>query len=272
MTYLQGLFLGILQGLTEFLPVSSSGHLALGRHLLGLDLPGITFEVLLHAGTLVSVLAVFGGDVSRIAMAVVRGLGGGDGAFWANPYRRMAFWVLAGSLVTAGMALALEDKAREFFLRPEMVGVFWLVTGLVLLSTRYLARTQGHAFREMSLPVALWVGLCQGLAILPGISRSGITIAGGMWGGLDRQTAARFSFLLAVPAIFGAALYDLWDALGSGQAYHLSGPFLVGFVAAALSGYVAIRILLKVLERGDLAGFGYYCWAIGISAIILGLI
>ncbi len=269
MSYWHALIMGILQGLTEFLPVSSSGHLALGRHILGLEGTGITFEVLVHTGTLVSVLVVFGSEVRRILLALYRGIRHRDGGFWAHPDRRLAAMLLAGSTVTGAVALYLEEVATGYFQRPEMVGLFWILTGLVLFSSRLAVRALAFGSR-VGLWQALLVGLAQGLAVIPGVSRSGLTITAGLWAGLDRPTSARFSFLLAVPAILAAAGSDLWRSWGT-EPYRLSGPYIVGFVAAAASGYVAIKVLLRVLETGHLGRFGYYCVGAGLIALLLGL-
>ncbi len=266
MAYWQSVVLGIVQGLTEFLPVSSSGHLALGRFLLGADPPGITFEVVVHAGTLLAVVLVFYQDLAGMARALVLSCSGRDGRFWSNSYRRLATMVVVGSIPTVIVALWLEDVSRAFFVRPEMVGLFWIVTALVLFSSRPALR-RAKADR-VGLLAALVVGLAQGLAVMPGISRSGMTITTGLWAGLSRETAARFSFLLSVPVILGATILDLGQGIAQGTLAGMGGVYAAGFLAAAVSGYLAIRILLGLVARGRLHVFAYYCLAAGGTVVL----
>ena len=251
--------LGILQGLTEFLPVSSSGHLVLAQSLLGMDAPGITLEVVLHVGTILAVLAVYGQDLVGIA----RGILSRDSAFRMRESRRLALWIILGSAPAAVVGIGLKSQVEVLFNSVLAVGVSLIMTGVILQASG--GKTRGNRRAEGLGPAgALWVGLAQAAAIVPGISRSGATVGAGLHLGLRPPEAARFSFLLSVPAVAGAALVDVLDASWSA----FPATFLLaGALSAFISGYAAIRVLLWVLGRGRLRAFSYYCFALGFLAI-----
>lgn len=276
------LVLGVVQGATEFLPVSSSGHLVLVQGLLGLELPGITFEVTVHLGTLLAVLAVYRREIVQMAVAVWEGLGPalssgrGRREFWRNPHSRWFLLILIGSVPAALIGLLWRRRLAGLFTSLTSVAVGWLVTGLLLVAahwtlTRRKRAQGGPAMVEMDAGRALWVGLFQGLALVPGISRSGSTVTAALLAGGDATAAARFSFLLAIPAIGGAALLDVADVLGGNAPQLPVGPLLVGFVAAAASGYAAIRWLLSLLAAGRLLPFALYCWVLALMTLLLPL-
>ncbi len=256
---IDAVLLGILQGFTEFLPVSSSGHLVLAQRLLGVEFPGITFEVAVHLGTLGAVLIVYGRDLLNIAGGVF-GLGAPEETRRA---RHLALFLAVGSIPAAIAGIGLKGTFESLFGSIAAVGVSLLITGIVLRS----AGSRVHGRRsapQLGLTGCLVVGLAQALAIAPGISRSGATVSIGMTLGLRPDEAARFSFLLSVPAVAGAGLVDLLDASWD----VLSGSVLfAGTLSALVSGYVAIRVLLWVLGRGHLRGFSYYCFFLGSLAI-----
>jgi len=261
MTFLEGVGLGVLQGLTEFLPVSSSGHIVLAKSILGVREQGIALEVTVHFGTLLAILTVFYARVGEVLRAFFGGLlpGSRGRAFRRERGWLWAWGILLGSVPAAAFGLAFKEAVEATFSNPLLTCFALLVTGSFLWSTRW-TKFQGKA---VGIWDAVWVGLAQTLAILPGISRSGATISAGLWRGLKREEAAEFSFLLALPAISGAALVEakaLWISPPSSQeVLALTG----GLIAAYLSGYVALRLLIRVVRGGRLDRFAYYCWALG---------
>ncbi len=256
--------LGLVQGLTEFLPVSSSGHLVLFQRWLPHPGDPIAFDLVLHLGTLVPVLGVFRQDVRTVLTDATAG----EGPFLQRPGVRLALLVVLGSVPTAVIGLAFEDLFEQLFANPISVGVAFGITGLVLLSTRWL-RPGSRQLGELSWWRAALIGLVQGLAITPGISRSGSTIAAAMFLGIDRGLAARFSFLLSVPAISGAFLLKARDL--DLQSIALA-PLAVGFVVAALSGWGALVLLLKLVNAGDFSRFAYYLLPLSAFALLTGLL
>lgn len=269
--------LGILQGLTEFLPVSSSGHLVIAETLLGVKPPGVTFEVALHVGTLLAVLLYFGRDVWLILRSVGlalagRGPRGGDrwSAWREDPNCRLAWLVVVASLPAAVAGLALKPLFEALFFSPFTVAVMLLLTGALLWLADVRRGGPVRAAASLGAAEAFAVGVLQAAAIAPGLSRSGATIAGGVLLGVERADAARFSFLLSLPAVAGAAAVSFVSAGAAGAAGADVGmtAFVLGAAAAAVSGYVAIAALLQVLRRGRLIGFSFYCWAVGLLLLV----
>ena len=251
--------LAVVQGLTEFLPVSSSGHLAILQVLWRVPLPGLLFDVLVHLGTLLSVLWVFRRRWWLILQAPLK----------RDEHLRLLLLVIVGTAPTALLGILLNRWIEQAFGSLLVVGVDLLLSGgLLLLAER---RQQGRrGLGEMTLWDALLIGTMQGIAILPGISRSGFTIGMGLLLGLKRSLAAEFSFLLAAPAILGATILKGLEALQSPAAHRgLVLPYLLGTVIAAVIGIWAIRYLLRVLQRGKLNPFAYYCGAVGLGTIAL---
>ncbi|MFO8184539.1 MAG: undecaprenyl-diphosphate phosphatase [Candidatus Aegiribacteria sp.] len=256
MTLLAVILLALVQGLTEFLPVSSSGHLALGGILLKLPREDITFEIVVHVGTLMAVLAVYRKDLTELVAGVFRG---------ERESMALAGLLALASVPAALAGLYLQDSIAGLFNSPVAVSVMLLVTGAVLYSTKFIK----GGTRDRPTPAGgLLVGISQALSLLPGISRSGLTISSGLFAGIRREKAARFSFLLSVPAIAGAAALKLGDA-GTGDT-GLS-LLLIGFCVSAVTGYAALRILLRFLRSGRFAVFAWYCWLVGLSGLILSL-
>lgn len=262
--------LGLVQGLTEFLPVSSSGHLVLVQHLLGITTPQVLFDVVVHLGTLLAVVVATGPELAAVVRGVLawpRALGGGaaDGARARES--RLAAWVLVGTVPAALVGLLLADRVEALFGSARVVGGALLVTAAILAAAAR-APARSATLWELGAGRAFLIGLAQAVAVVPGISRSGSTIAAGVLAGVEREAAARFSFLLAVPTIAGAGvLVALREAAGQ-LASPGAGPLLVGFVAAAVSGYAAIRLLLATLRRGSLAWFAAYVAIVGLLALV----
>ena len=260
MNIIQAIILGLLQGATEFIPVSSSGHLVLVPWLVGWDSPGLVFDTVVHWGTLVAVLAYFWRDWLKLISAWLRGLVRWD---WSDPLARMLWLLIVGSIPAAVIGFLLEDFFESLFGKPAWVAVFMLVTaGLLALGEFLGARTRKMA--DVGWLDALVIGLAQASAIAPGISRSGATIATGLFRGLERDVAARFSFLLATPIIFGAGLFKLMDLGAMADPVAQIPALMAGFLAAAAAGYICIWVLLRYLQRGSLYPFAIYCACAGV--------
>ena len=263
---LEALVLGVVQGFTEFLPVSSSGHLVVGQTLLGIELPGVEFEVAVHFATLVSVLVAY----RRRVGALMRGSVRLDPGTW----RYIALIALANVPAAAAYFL-LGDVVEAAFETPAAAGVAFLATGGVLWSARAAVRRGTAREEEVSRPfsgarglgVATLIGVAQAFALLPGISRSGATVVAALWLGVESDDAAEFSFLMSVPAIVGATLLQLLDA-GETAPVLGAAPLAFGAVAAAVTGLLAIRIFLTVLRARSFHRFAPYPWILGL--IFLG--
>lgn len=261
----QALVLGIVQGATEFVPVSSSAHLVLVPWLLGWGPPGLLFDTVVHWGTLAGVLACFWQDVLLLGGAFLRSAARrrieGLEARWA--------WLIAlGTLPAALMGLFWEEAFEALFASPPQVAGLLLVTGLLLYISQRLG-SQSKGPQRLASFDAVFIGLAQGLAIAPGISRCGATLAAGLWRGFEMEVALRYSFLLSIPIIFGAGLSQIRSAWALASLLPQLPGLVVGFGAAALSGYVAIRFLLAYLGNHRLYPFAFYCWAVGLACIVL---
>ncbi len=256
MTLLSVIVLAVIQGLTEFLPVSSSGHLALAGMIMKVPEGDMTFEIVVHLGTLMAVLAVYRKDLTELLSGVFR--------------KQKESLVLAGLLVIGSIPAALagfflSDSIERAFESPVLVSVMLLVTGCVLFSTRFMKSGNRD---NPTIAGSFIVGISQAMALLPGISRSGFTISTGLFKGIKREKAARFSFMLSIPAIAGAAVLKLGDAGSSGID---SSLIVTGFVISALTGYFALRVLLKFLRDGKFSIFAWYCWLLGLSGLTVSL-
>lgn len=256
MSWWEGVLLGVVQGLTEFLPISSSGHLVVVEAALGITTPGVVIEVVLHVATLLAVVIVYRKVLWRLAGGAVVG----DRTAW-----RYIGLLAIGTVPAALAGLFLEEWFERTFQSLLLVGLNFLITGTVLWSTRGRVR---HAARPSpSTKGAFGIGMAQALAILPGISRSGTTVAAALWLGVDPVRAAEFSFLLAVPAIAGAAVLQIPN-LSGGLASAGALPVAAGFLAALVSGVAAIRLLIFLLRNKAFHRFAPYCWGIGAITIL----
>lgn len=262
MDVLQAIVLGVVQGLTEFLPISSSGHLVLVPAVFGWEQHGLAFDVLLHTATVLAVVAYFRRDLTRMLAA----------AFSSYPDdatdRRLAWLVVVGTVPTVVVALLFGDFFEELFTLPGPTGVFLLVTALALVLGEWAARSATRPASDLRWWHAALIGLAQGAAIAPGISRSGATIATGLASGLSREGAARFSFLLSVPVVVAATAKTAVDALTGTATFPGVLPSIVGFAAAAVTGYLAIAGLLTYLRRRTLYAFAAYTAVVGTAVII----
>ena len=273
MTILEAIVLGVLQGITEFLPVSSSGHLVLMQHFLGIKESQVFFDVMLHFGTLGAVIIVYYqiiGSLMRTGFSTL---------FQADFYRharltisntpdlKLIWFLLLGSIPTGLIALLFKDSLEAIFGKPMVVAGMLIITGLILQLSR-LGQRQRQ--RQTETPLRAWhtplVGVVQGLAIIPGISRSGSTISISLLLGLSPQVAAQYSFLLSIPAILGAVVLKLKDM---GEITIAPVVIVAGTLTSFIIGYIALRFLLAMLNRGKFSIFSYYCFALGIVAAML---
>lgn len=265
MNILQAIILGIVQGATEFIPVSSSGHLVLVPLLFGWPEPGVAFDTVLHLGTLLAVLAVFASDFMSLAAAWLRSITRRE----FGPQARLAWYILLATIPAALMGVLLEEQFEALFSKPLYVALFLLVTGVWLVVADYLGRKECQA-EDLSGWQALWIGVAQGVAIAPGISRSGATMGAGLLLGLKRDAAARFSFLLSAPIILGTGLFQVKKLLSTPNlSQAVSLPLALGFLAALVSGYACIRFLLAYLKRNSLYAFAAYCWLAGLIVLAI---
>lgn len=273
MNLLQSVILGIVQGLTEFLPISSSGHLVLFQNLLGFEEPQLLLDSALHVGTLVAVCCYFRTDLLRIirqSCVFIKEVCQGRqrlSNIRRNPGASLALWIIVGTVPTALIGIIFRSTFERAFGSLTFVGCMLMVTGLILIVSYGLQKKARNA-RRLGPVSALAVGTAQGLAIIPGISRSGITIVSGISMGLPREEAARFSFLLSIPAILGALVLQL-DAEAAGHVGFL--PLFAGFVASGLVGLLALKILMGMVRKGRLAYFAPYCLALGAVALLYGV-
>lgn len=260
------MLLGLIQGLTEFLPVSSSGHLVVAQHLFGLTEPQLLLDVMLHLGTLLAVFVVLRHDLWGILLGLRQAVTGvQDGETSYAHYRRLCWLVGIATIPTVIIGLSIRGFAETIFGSPIFVGIAFLVTGTVLWISR-LARQATKQIPQISIKDGLLIGLIQGLAITPGISRSGTTISMALLIGIDRGLAARFSFLMAIPAILGAVVLELPHATAAPADVWLA--ILTGMAVAAVSGYIALKILMRMVLAGSFSSFAYYCWSIGLITLI----
>ena len=273
MSYLTAVFLGLVQGVTEFLPVSSSGHLAIAEQLLNLqgasNVPGF-FDVLLHLGTLVAVFIAYWDDIRDMIVEFFAGIGDLAHHSTPNPVppaRRLILLIIVGTL-----PLFVMVPFRHFFssLGDNMyfIGGALIFTGILLFVSDRVHHGR-KTEKTATMLDALLVGLGQAIALCPGISRSGMTITTGCFAGFERKFAVRFAFLLSIPAVIGANILSLKDAIDAGIDWASVPAYLVGVAVAAVSGYACIRLLRYIAEKGRFGAFAYYCWAVGALTLVL---
>ncbi|HEY8343179.1 MAG TPA: undecaprenyl-diphosphate phosphatase [Calditerricola sp.] len=250
---LQAAILGIIQGLTEFLPISSTGHLYLGRHLFGLNEAGLFLDTMLHLGTLIAVIAVYWDTLLQLAK---------------KPFSRLTGLLVVGTIPTVAIGLVFEDFFEEISKTGVTIGWEFLVTGTVLWLADRIKDRGCKTLDEISYTDALIIGTFQGAAILPAISRSGLTIAAALFRRIDKATAAYFSFLLSIPAIAGAVVYQGAKLVqGHVESIPLSS-LLIGTAMSAVFGYLAVKWMIAILQRGSLKGFAVYVWLLGAIVLI----
>lgn len=271
MTLVSSILLGVIQGVTEFLPVSSSGHLAIAEHLLGktTEIPGF-FDVLLHLGTLAAVFIAYWEDIREMILEFFDGVGDIVHRTTPTPVppaRRMILLIIVGTLPLFAV-LPVKDAVEGLGDNMYFVAAALLVTGCLLFASDRVRRGR-KTEKSASLLDALLVGVGQAVATCPGISRSGTTITAGCFVGFERKFAVRFSFLMSIPAILGANLLSLKDALEAGILWGEVPVYLVGVAVSAAVGYACIRLLKMIAEKGKFGFFAYYCWLAGVVTLVL---
>lgn len=276
MTLLHAVLLGLIQGVAEFLPISSSGHLAIAEHLLGqagaADIPGF-FDVLLHLGTLVAVFAAYWQDIRDMIAEFFGGVGDlihGTTPAPVPPARRLILLIIVGTLPLFAV-LPVKDLVEGLGENMYFVAGALLVTGCLLFASDRVRKGR-KTERTATLADVLLVGAAQAVATCPGISRSGTTITAGCFVGFERRFAVRFSFLLSIPAVLGANILSLKDALEAQIPWEEVPVYLAGVLVAAVSGYACIRLLKMIAERGRFGFFAYYCWLAGAVTLVLTIL
>lgn len=266
MDIIQGIIIGIVQGLTEFLPVSSSAHLVFIQNILGVE-SSLAFDTFLHLGTLIAVLWFFRYDIYKMLNSWILSIrdivqGRFKEGLYEDPYKRLAWYVIIATIPVGIVGVLFEDSIDALFAGALYVPAFFLfVTGTILYLSQRM--TSGDInYSNITAKEALFMGLGQACAILPGLSRSGTTIAAGLTIGLDKEFAAKFSFILSIPAIFGAFILQIGDIGSAMDANFL--PVFLGFLASIVAGYMAIRWMLDLIQNRSLDIFSYYCWLVGI--------
>ena len=267
---IQAIILGIVQGLSEFLPISSSGHLVIVPELFGIPVPSLAFDVLLHLATVAAAVVYFYRDIGRIILSFVapRKLSFDE----VKRYRRLTLWLVAGSIPVAVVGLALNNFVESLFNSTLAVGIFLMLTSLIMAGAEltYAVTARRRALGQMGLIDGVIVGLFQALAIAPGLSRSGATISGGMYLGFERETAARFAFLLGIPASLGAGLVKAKD-LAQGFGGTEASAYVAGGLAALVVGFAAVYLLIRFLRGHRLVVFSVYTFILGAFVVVLSL-
>ena len=275
MNFIQAILMGIVQGLSEFLPISSSAHLVFTSNFYKVikNIPivqssneEIFFDIMVHLGTLTAVLIFFRKDVLNILKAMWHAIKTKN---WEDKEAKLGLFIMAGTVITVMLALPINEIAEKLVYSPSIVGILLFITGFTLLYSEYKSKKIEEKKDEVSLKTSILIGLAQGLAALPGFSRSGWTIATGLFCGLDRVTAARYSFLLSIPIILGASMVyplikiDIHEAVQ----YNWSA-IIAGTVVSAIVGYLCIKYFMKFISKFSLAIFGYYCIITGVATAI----
>lgn len=275
LTYLQAIILGLVQGLAEFLPISSSGHLALLQYFFGISGDSVLlFTVLLHVGTLVSVFICYWHDIVALFAELVLTLAdifrGRGPQINKTPHRRLLFMIIVATIPTGIIGVLFNKTFESFYSNIVAIGCGLLITGVILKVAEKLGNGKKKVMR-MNYRNAIFTGIMQGIAITPGISRSGSTLFGSLVSGLERKFAVKFAFLISIPSILGSFVMELPKAVQAGAQGVSMGPVLVGVLVAAISGIIAIRWMIRVVSNKKLSGFSYYVWVLGVFVIVWGI-
>ena len=275
MNFIQAILMGIVQGLSEFLPISSSAHLVFTSNfykvIKGIEIvqhsnEEVFFDIMVHLGTLVAVLIFFRKDIANIIKAMWHAYKTKD---WTDKEAKLGLYIIAGTIITVALALPINEVAEKLVYTPSVVGILLFITGFTLLYSEYKSKKIEAKKDQVDLKTSIFIGLAQGLAALPGFSRSGWTIATGLFCGLDRITAARYSFLLSIPIILGASMVyplikiDIHEAM-----LYNWNAIIAGTVVSGAVGYLCIKYFMKFISKFSLAIFGYYCIIAGIATAI----
>ena len=275
MNFIQAILMGIVQGLSEFLPISSSAHLVFTSNFYkvfkGIEIvqhsnEEVFFDIMVHLGTLAAVLIFFRKDIANIIKAMWHAYKTKD---WTDKEAKLGLYIIAGTIITVALALPINEIAEKLVYTPSVVGILLFITGFALLYSEYKSKKNKKKKENMDLKTSIFIGIAQGLAALPGFSRSGWTIATGLFCGLDRITAARYSFLLSIPIILGASMvYPLIKIDIHEAAQYNWNAIITGTLISGVVGYICIKYFMKFISRFSLAIFGYYCITAGIFTTI----
>ena len=264
MGYIEAVVLAVIQGLTEFLPVSSSGHLVLAQHWFGhFSEMNLLYDIMLHLATVTAILVYFRHDLLTLGLGYI-GWPTSPGSLFQGFERRTIHYVLLASIPTAIIGLSIRSIGLETLVQPSLMAVMLIMTGVILWLGR--GRNSIRGIQDMGMRDALAIGIVQGVAVLPGISRSGSTIAGGVLLGLDRELSARFSLLISMPAIVGATILEIGK--GMDRIHEPIGVYVAGMVVAALVGYGSISLIIKLVRQDHFHLFSYYLWPFGTSVLL----
>lgn len=275
MTYFEAVILGLVQGLAEFLPVSSSGHLALLQQFFGIDENKVLlFAVMLHVGTLISVFIVYWRDIWELIVELcltIKDLCTGKGLrLDERPVRKLGVLIIIATIPTGIIGVLGGDFFDSLYTSIVPIGVGLIITGFLLVMAERMG-SSSRGLEKMNFRNAFFIGLVQGIAICPGISRSGSTLFGSLICNLDRKFAVKFVFLISIPSILGSAVLELPDAIEAGVTAAEAGPVIVGMLVAAVSGLVAIKSMIKIVSDKKLSYFSYYVWVVGAFVVLLGI-
>lgn len=275
MNFIQAILMGIVQGLSEFLPISSSAHLVFTSNfykvLKGIEIvqssnEEVFFDIMVHLGTLIAVLIFFRKDVLQILKAMWHALQTKDSS---DKDAKLGLFIMAGTVITVALALPINEIAEKLVYTPSVVGILLFITGFTLLYSEYKSKKLEQKKEEVDLKTSILIGLAQGLAALPGFSRSGWTIATGLFCGLDRVTAARYSFLLSIPIILGASMVYPLIKIDIHEAMQYNWTAIItGTIVSSIVGYLCIKYFMKFISKFSLAIFGYYCIITGIATAV----
>ena len=272
MNYIQAVILGLVQGLAEFLPISSSGHLAILQNWFDLDASkALLFSVLLHVGTLISVCFCFGKDIWELILELGRTIAdlfmGRGLKLNEKPLRKFGVMIIVATIPTAIIGLLLEDFINEMFSSLIFVSIGLILTGIILfISDRN--KDNYRSIDKMNFRNAIFIGVVQGVAVWPGLSRSGSTLFASVLCKLDREFAVKFVFILSIPSILGSVILEVPDAIKAGIDVSQLGPIVIGMLVAAVSGIIAIKAMVKIVSNKKLSYFSYYVWALAIVVIL----
>lgn len=268
MDLITAILLGILQGITEFLPVSSSGHLVLAQAYLNQDIaPGITYEIVVHFGSFCSIALYYRERLTALLSDLFRSLtpsGLREGRWKKDPNTLLCWIILLSMLPAMAIGFTLKSTIENLFMNPVFVSFMLLVTGTLLYSTRFIGRPEG----DVTPLRGLLMGIAQAFAILPGISRSGSTIVTGLYTGMSRENVANFSFLMVLPVLAGAMLVEALELREVGLQAGEAGALIAGFFASFIAGYLALSYLIRLLKREKFHLFAWYCWAAGLFSLV----
>ncbi len=275
MSFIQAILMGIVQGLSEFLPISSSAHLVFtsnfykvikGIEIVQTSNEEVFFDIMVHLGTLIAVLIFFRKDIANILKAMWNAIKTKD---WSDKEAKLGLFIMLGTVITVFLALPINEVAEKLVYSPAIVGILLFITGFALLYSEYKSKKIEEKKCEVDLKTSIFMGIAQGLAALPGFSRSGWTIATGLFFGLDRVTAARYSFLLSIPIILGASMVYPLIKIDVHEAVQYNWTAIIaGTIVSAVVGYLCIKYFMKFISKFSLAIFAYYCIIAGIGTAV----